>query len=92
MGQDEMLTVSQAVDALHQQGYKTHFRLDKNGLTCPAGTFTTGEFDIVEVYRARGETSSTEDMIVYAICSSLKGILITQCDMASPRVVSLLST
>lgn len=87
-----MLTVSQAVDALRQQGYLTHFRLDENRLTCPAGTFTTDEFDIVEVYRAQKNETDTQDMIVYAICSSLKGILITRCDPASQPVASILAT
>ena len=87
-----MLTVSQAVDALRQQGYLTHFRLDENRLTCPVGTFTADEFDVVEVYRVRKNETETQDMIVYAICSSLKGILITRCDPVSPPVASLLST
>ncbi|QKZ13853.1 hypothetical protein [Spirosoma sp. KUDC1026] len=90
MEQASFLTVSQVVNALHQQGFLTIFRLDANQLTCSAGTFSADEFDIVELYRVRGNAPETGDMIVCAIRSSLKGILITRCDTSGKPTASLL--
>ncbi|WP_020600924.1 hypothetical protein [Spirosoma panaciterrae] len=79
MKQTHYATISEAVDALRQQGFSTDFRLEFDQLTCSTARLGADEFSIVDVYRYEGDSDPADEAIVYAIQSTtgLKGLLIT---------------
>ena len=72
-------TVSNAIEALHKQGYTIDFKIENDALTCNEQKFDANNFDVVDVYRYEGNSDPADEAAVYAIKSStgLKGILIT---------------
>jgi hypothetical protein len=72
-------TVSNAIEALRNQGYTTDFQIENNALTCSGQVFNANNFDVVDVYRYEGNSDPADEAAVYAIKSSngLKGILVT---------------
>jgi hypothetical protein len=79
MGQLHYSTVSEAINALQQQGFTTDFRLEETRLVCATAALGPDEFDIVDVYRYEGDSDPADEASVYAIesQSGLKGILVT---------------
>jgi hypothetical protein len=72
-------TVSNAIEALRNQGYTADFNIENNALTCSGQKFDANNFDVVDVYRYEGNSDPADEAAVYAIKSSngLKGILVT---------------
>ncbi|HET8885806.1 MAG TPA: phosphoribosylpyrophosphate synthetase [Salinimicrobium sp.] len=76
-------TVSEALTSLNKKGYTTDFRLNPQMqcLVCnhTSANLSPDEFEIDAIYRFEGNTDPGDEMIVYAISSSihkLKGIVI----------------
>lgn len=72
-------TVSEAINALREQGYTTDFNLEENCIVCHPEKFHPEDFSIVDVYRYEGNTDPADEATVYAIesKSGMKGILVT---------------
>ncbi len=91
-------TVSKAIEALQQQGFKTDFNIEENALVYSEGKFGANDFEIVDVYRYEGNTDPADEAAVYAIKSSsgVKGILVTgygaSADVASAEILEKLGT
>ena len=72
-------TVTNAINALRNQGYTTDFNIEGDNIICNEAKFDAQNFEVVDVYRYEGNTDPADEAAVYAIKSSngLKGILVT---------------
>ena len=72
-------TVTNAINALRNQGYTTDFNIEGDNVVCNEAKFDAQNFEVVDVYRYEGNTDPADEAAVYAIKSSngLKGILVT---------------
>ena len=72
-------TLSEAITDLDSRGYEHDFNLAGDCIECKSLDITVGPeyFDIVEVYRFEGMSSTDDESVVYAIETSdgLKGTL-----------------
>ena len=74
-------TLSQAVEALKEQGYTEDLQLKSNCVECRALGYEmlTDDFTVDEVHRFEGDSNPADASVLYAISSdkySLKGLLI----------------
>ncbi len=74
-------TLSQAIEALKQQGYKEDFNLKENCLECIAGSkeLLPHEFEIDKSFRFDVDEDPSDQSVLYAISSpmhNLKGLLV----------------
>lgn len=74
-------TLSQAMNALREEGYVEDFNLKQNCLECRNGDYKVfhNEFEIDEFYRFEGMSDPGDSSILYAISSNkynLKGQLV----------------
>lgn len=74
-------SLSQAIEALHAQGYTTDFNLQPDCIDCRDATLRLHphEFEIDKVFRFFGPSDVEDESILYAISSekyALKGILV----------------
>jgi len=71
-------TLSEAVDALQQRGYRADLSLSEvaDCLICRVSgrTILAEEFQIDEVHRFEGDTDPADETVVYAVSSIIKGI------------------
>ena len=69
-------TVVAALNGLKKRGYKTDFNLAFDKLICNETKICLNpdEFEITEVYRFEGETNPSDEAVVYAVESKLKGM------------------
>ena len=72
-------TVSEAINALRNEGYTVDFNLSENCLLCGEDRYHAEELFIADVYRYEGNTDPADEATVYAIESGngVKGILVT---------------
>jgi len=72
-------TVSNAINALREQGFTLDFNIEGNHLVSGQERVHLDDFTIVDVYRYEGNTDPADEAAVYAIASSngAKGILVT---------------
>ncbi|KAA2239959.1 hypothetical protein F0L74_27645 [Chitinophaga agrisoli] len=72
-------TVSNAINALRQQGYTLDFNIEDNYVVCDSERLHLDDFAIDDVYRYEGNTDPADEAAVYAISSpkGVKGILVT---------------
>ena len=76
-----METLSQAIEALRQEGYTEDLNLQQNCLECRNGDFKVfhDEFVIDKYYRFEGNSDPADEATVYAISApkyNIKGILV----------------
>jgi hypothetical protein len=78
-------TVTNAINALRNQGYTTDFNIEGGNVVCNEAKFDAQNFDVVDVYRYEGNSDPADEAAVYAIKSSngLKGILVTGYGMST---------
>lgn len=74
-------TLSQAVEALKEEGYREDLHLKSNCVECRARGFEmlTADFEVDQVYRFEGDSNPADASVLYAISSekyNLKGLLI----------------
>ena len=74
-------TLSEAIDALKQEGYTEDFNLLENCIECGGKPYKMkhDEFKIDAFFRFEGDTDPSDECIVYAISSDkyhLKGTLV----------------
>lgn len=74
-------TLSQAIEALKEQGYTADFNLKENCLECIAGNheLLPHEFDIDKSFRFDVDEDPSDQAVLYAISSkmhALKGLLV----------------
>lgn len=74
-------TLSQAVNALQQQGYNEDLNLKSNCVECRAQGYEmiADEFEVDQVFRFEGDSNPADASVLYAISSekyNLKGLLI----------------
>lgn len=92
-------TLSEAVEALEKRGYTYDFNLEANGITHSGGRHAVSPdaFEVQEVYRFEGMTSTDDEAVVYAIetKNGLKGTLIdaygTYADSLTPEMIQKLT-
>lgn len=62
-------TLSEALDALHKQGYSLDYNLKSDCLRCQSNNIELrpADFDIVDVYRFEGMTDPGDEAVLYAI-------------------------
>ncbi|CAG5016690.1 hypothetical protein DYBT9275_05610 [Dyadobacter sp. CECT 9275] len=90
-------TVSNAINALRQQGYVDDFKLDGDFLRNASSEVHCNDFTIVDVYRYEGNSDPSDEAAVYAIESNAghKGILVTgygiSADSLSAKMLEKLS-
>ena len=62
-------TLTEALDALREQGFTRDFNLKEDRLICKEETIELhpADFDIVNVYRFEGETDPGDELVLYAI-------------------------
>lgn len=89
-------TVTNAIEALRNQGFVIDFNIEDDRLVCEGHTFDANNFDVVDVYRYEGNSDPADEAAVYAIKSSngLKGILVAgygaSADAASVEILEKL--
>ena len=91
-------TLSEAINALQDEGYNYDFNLCESHLACKSlgQNFAVEEFHIDEVFRFEGYSSVDDASILFAITTSsgLKGLLIdaygTYSDSISPEMIAKL--
>ncbi len=66
-------TISQAVTGLRERGYTVDFNLGENCLVCHGDQYNINDFEITEVHRFEGDTDPSDEAVVYAIESKVKG-------------------
>ena len=88
-------TVTEALAGLAKRGYVTDFELlaEKECLACHKSSLflSPEEFEIDEIYRFEGDSDPGDEMIVYAISSTLhniKGIVINAFGMYADPITS----
>lgn len=73
-------TLSEATNDLYKRGYTLDFNLKDNCIWCNHGNIQLApeEFEVVELYRFEGMSSTDDNSVVYAIESKdgLKGLLV----------------
>lgn len=74
-------TLSEAINALKEQGYTTDFNLDKNSLACREGKYSLQhhEFHIDKLFRFDNLEDPGDQSVLYAISSDtlqVKGLLV----------------
>jgi hypothetical protein len=72
-------TLTEAINALKEQGYTEDFNLLHNCLECGQGKLKPGEFKVDKFFRFEGSTDPDDQSILYAISSDkykIKGILV----------------
>ncbi|GAA0553336.1 hypothetical protein [Chitinophaga japonensis] len=72
-------TVSNAINALRQQGFTVDFNVEGSYLVNGNDRIHLDDFSIVDVYRYEGNTDPADEAAVYAIASvnGVKGLLVT---------------
>jgi hypothetical protein len=72
-------TVTEALNAFHEQGFNIDFNIDADCIVAGDDRFCADDFDIVDVYRYEGITDPADEATVYAIQSKSgkKGVLVT---------------
>ena len=91
-------TMSEALTDLAKRGYAFDFNLCKTNITCDAlhQTFQPEAFDVVEVHRFDGMTSTDDESILYVIETGkgIKGTLLdaygVYSDTISPELLKKL--
>ena len=74
-------TLTEAIEALRQQGYIEDFNLQSNCIECRAGQYNLSpdEFEIDKIFRFYGANDPADESVLYAISSignGLKGVLV----------------
>jgi hypothetical protein len=74
-------TLSQAMNALRDEGYVEDFNLKPDGLICNTldREFNHNQFEVDKVYRFEGDSNPDDNSILFAISSDngkIKGILV----------------
>ncbi len=69
-------TLSQAMNALREEGYVEDFNLKQNCIECRNGEYTVfhNEFEIDEYFRFEGMSDPGDNSILYAISSEKYGL------------------
>jgi len=72
-------TVTEAIEALRDQGFTLDFNLKENKFTVDDQAYTANEFEIVDVYRYEGPSDPGDEATVYALANKegVKGILVS---------------
>lgn len=88
MGKVHYDTVSNAINALRQQGFTIDFNVEGNYLVHGEGKIPLEDFSIVDVYRYEGNSDPADEAAVYAIScgSGIKGILVTGYGISSDEL------
>lgn len=81
MEQNNYDTLSEAIEDLKSKGYTTDFNIKNEGLECKdlEHIMEPGEFEVDQMYRFEGMSSTGDNSVLYAIASEknkLKGLLV----------------